>query len=124
MADLALRFNRDMLVLSTSMIQFFANHDFDINSERNYVVLCEPELIDEEYKLESVIGTPCFGEAIFKELYTQMKNGTLYKKKKEVMWMCSGCGHMAMGKEAWDTCPLCGAKQGTVYLKLESLSNM
>lgn len=60
MADLALRFNRDMLVLSTSMTQFFANHDFDINSERNYVVLCEPELIDEEYKLESVIGTPCF----------------------------------------------------------------
>ena len=62
-------------------------------------------------------------EAIFKELYTQMKNGTLYKKPKEVMWVCSGCGHMATGKEAWDTCPLCGAKQGTVCLKLESLCN-
>ena len=63
-------------------------------------------------------------EAIFRELYTQMKNGTLYKKDTEVMWVCSGCGHMAMGKEAWDTCPLCGAKQGTVFLKLESMKNM
>ena len=62
-------------------------------------------------------------EAIFKELYEQMKNGTLYKKKKEVVWTCSACGHMGVGKEAWDTCPLCGAKQGTVCLKLDSLNN-
>ena len=62
-------------------------------------------------------------EAIFKELYSQMKNGTLYKKKKEVTWVCSGCGHTYTGKEAWDTCPLCGAKQGTVLLHLDSLSN-
>ena len=61
-------------------------------------------------------------EAIFKELYTQMKNGTLYKKTKAVKWTCSACGHTATGKEAWDTCPLCGAKQGTVLLKLESLA--
>lgn len=61
-------------------------------------------------------------EAIFRELYDRMKNGTLYKMDSEVTWMCSGCGHMATGKEAWDTCPLCGAKQGTVCLKLNSLS--
>ena len=62
-------------------------------------------------------------EAIFTELYNQMKNGTLYKKDRGVTWMCSGCGHTAVGKEAWETCPLCGAKQGTVCLKLESLNS-
>ena len=62
-------------------------------------------------------------EAIFKELYTQMKNGTLYKKPKEVTWTCSACGYTATGKEAWDTCPLCAAKQGTVCLKLDTLKN-
>lgn len=61
-------------------------------------------------------------EAVFKELYQQMKDGTLYKKKKDVVWTCSACGHMAVGKEAWDTCPLCGAKQGTVLLHLNSLN--
>ena len=61
-------------------------------------------------------------EAIFKELYTQMKDGTLYKKKKEVVWTCSACGHVTVGKECWDTCPLCGAKQGTALLHLNSLN--
>lgn len=63
-------------------------------------------------------------EAIFLELYNQMKNGTLYKRDKEVTWVCSACGHSWKGKEAWDTCPLCGAKQGTVLLKLESMKKM
>ena len=60
-------------------------------------------------------------EAIFKELYKQMKDGSLYKKKKDVVWVCSGCGHTMVGKECWDTCPLCGAKQGTACLHLDSL---
>ena len=61
-------------------------------------------------------------EAVFKELYQQMKDGTLYKKKKEVVWTCSACGHVSVGKECWDTCPLCGAKQGTALLHLVSLT--
>ena len=61
-------------------------------------------------------------EAIFKELYQQMKDGSLYKKKKEVVWTCSACGHVTVGKECWDTCPLCGAKQGTALLHLNSLN--
>ena len=39
-------------------------------------------------------------EAIFTELYNQMKNGTLYKKDREVTWMCSGCGHTAVGRRS------------------------
>lgn len=59
-------------------------------------------------------------EAVFRELYQQMKDGTLYKKETEVVWKCSGCGHTHVGKEAWDICPLCQAKQGMVLLHLQS----
>ena len=59
-------------------------------------------------------------EAIFLELYDQLKNGTLYKKDYDVVWKCSGCGHEYRGKEAWKTCPLCNAKQGFVLLHLVS----
>lgn len=61
-------------------------------------------------------------EAVFKELYQQMKDGALYKKKKEVVWTCSACGHTMVGKECWDTCPLCGAKQGTALPHLTSIT--
>lgn len=49
---------------------------------------------------------------VFKELHSQFKSKKLYKKAKEVAWICPSCGHVSFSKEAWDTCPLCGAKQG------------
>ncbi len=60
MPDIALRFNRDMLVLSTSLDYQLTSQGFDKPSDREYVALCEPELIEEAYKLEAVIETPCF----------------------------------------------------------------
>lgn len=59
MPDLALRFDKDMLVLSTSFDYQLQSQGFTDESDREYVVLCEPELIDEAYKLEKAIGTPC-----------------------------------------------------------------
>lgn len=55
---------------------------------------------------------------LFTELHDQLKNGTMYKRKVPVKWKCSGCGYEATAKEAWDSCPLCEAKQGFVMLHL------
>ena len=49
---------------------------------------------------------------VFQELYNQMKDKSLYKKAKEVAWVCPACGYVSFDKEAWEECPLCGAKQG------------
>ena len=59
-----------------------------------------------------------YHRAIFEELYAQMSSGTLYKKDAEVTWICADCGYMTVGKEAWDECPLCKAKRGSVKLIL------
>ena len=48
---------------------------------------------------------------VFEELYKQMKDKTLYKKAKKVAWICPACGYVSFDKEAWEECPLCGAKQ-------------
>lgn len=55
---------------------------------------------------------------IFEELYTQMRDGTLYKKEQPVTWICADCGYKSTSKEAWDECPLCKAKRGSVKLIL------
>lgn len=55
----------------------------------------------------------------FKQLYTQMKDGSMYKKDKPTKWKCSGCGHEDTLKSAWETCPVCQAKQGCVMIKIE-----
>lgn len=59
MPDIQMRFNKDMLVLSTPLDYQLASQGFE-PSDREYVVLCEPELIEESFKLEKSIGVPCF----------------------------------------------------------------
>ena len=49
---------------------------------------------------------------VFQELYNQMKDKKLYKKAKAVAWICPACGYVSFDKTAWETCPLCQAKQG------------
>lgn len=56
---------------------------------------------------------------LFKDLHTQLKNGTLYKKSKAVKWKCADCGYEYTGKEAFKICPVCQAKQGSVLLILK-----
>ena len=56
---------------------------------------------------------------LFKQLYTQMKNGTMYKREQPVKWKCGDCGFEAVTTQAWEKCPLCQAKQGDVLLKIE-----
>ncbi len=65
-----------------------------------------------------IAGVENCHKMLFEDLHRQMSSGTLYKKNKPVKWKCSGCGYEAEGKEAWDMCPLCKAKQGFVMLKL------
>jgi len=56
--------------------------------------------------------------AIFNYLKTAVKDGTLYKCDKPILWICSQCGYMHVATEAWQTCPLCKASQGYVELHL------
>ena len=55
---------------------------------------------------------------VFQYLYDGVRNGTLYKSEKPILWICSECGYMHVATEAWKTCPLCKAEQGYVDLHL------
>ena len=55
---------------------------------------------------------------VFNYLYESFRNGTLYKRDKPTLWVCSECGYRATTKEAWKVCPLCKAKQGLVQIPL------
>lgn len=63
MPDISLRFNKDMLVLSTPIDYQLKAQGFNTSTDREYVCLCESELIEETYKLEQVLETPCFVSA-------------------------------------------------------------
>ena len=84
-----------------------------------YLRVAREEGFEEIAKLyEDIIQVESCHKKLLKDLYTQLSTGTLYKKTKKVKWKCADCGYEAEGKEAWDECPLCKAKQGSVMLKL------
>ena len=51
---------------------------------------------------------------VFREAYSQMQTGTLYKKGKPIVWRCANCGHIVLAEEAWKVCPVCKKPQGWV----------
>ena len=68
---------------------------------------------------EDVIQVENCHRMLFEQLHCQMKNGTMYKRKKPIKWKCASCGYEATATEAWKECPLCKAPQGAVMLHIE-----
>ena len=87
----------------------------------NLKLAAEDESFEEIATLfDNIIQVESCHRKMFTDIYNQMKSETLYKKAKPVKWKCADCGYEATGKEPWKKCPLCGAEQGKVMLKLSS----
>ena len=82
-------------------------------------IACEEGFPEIAKLFENIAGIENCHMLLFKDLYEQLKNGTLYKKSKPVKWKCSACGYEQTSKEAWKTCPVCLEKQGKVMLILK-----
>ena len=59
MPDIDMRFNKDMLVLSAPIDEVLARQGVDIEKDREFLSLLEPEAVRNAYRLESVAGAQC-----------------------------------------------------------------
>ncbi len=86
-----------------------------------FSITAEKEGFSEIAKLfRDTLEVENYHRQIFEELHQQFISGTLYKKDKPVAWICGDCGYMQISEEAWDECPLCKAKQGSIKLILDA----
>lgn len=84
-----------------------------------YARIAEKEGFEDIAKLYKLVASvESHHENIFKYLTDSVQNGTLYKREQPTLWICSECGYMHVGTEAWKVCPLCKAGQGYVDLHL------
>lgn len=58
-------------------------------------------------------------EERYKKLLKELENGTVFKKDKEVYWVCRKCGYVHYGKEAPEVCPSCGHERAYYQVKCE-----
>ncbi|MCW1304592.1 MAG: ferritin-like domain-containing protein [Candidatus Parvarchaeota archaeon] len=58
-------------------------------------------------------------EERFKKILDNVKAETVFKKEKEVWWVCRECGYVHFGKEPPEKCPSCDHEKSFYQLKCE-----
>ncbi len=63
-------------------------------------------------KFEQVALVEKDHESRFRHLLANIETGLVFSKQEEnAIWVCRNCGHMAVGKDAPQVCPVCGKPQ-------------
>jgi rubrerythrin len=56
-------------------------------------------------------------EERYRKLLENIKDDTVFKKDEEKIWICRNCGHIHIGKEAPERCPVCSHPKAFFELK-------
>ena len=59
-------------------------------------------------------------EERYRKLIGNVENGLVFSRDGDTVWQCIACGHIVVGKQAPDTCPVCGYAQGYFQIKAEN----
>ena len=56
----------------------------------------------------------------YRKLLRNVKEGLVFSRDGDVIWQCSNCGHIVIGKKAPDVCPVCAHPQAYFQIKAEN----
>lgn len=59
-------------------------------------------------------------EERYRKLLSNVENGLVFSKDGDVIWQCSNCGHICIGKQAPEVCPVCNHPQSYFQIKAEN----
>ena len=56
-------------------------------------------------------------EERYRKLLSNVENGLVFSKDGDTIWQCSNCGHICIGKQAPQVCPVCAHPQSYFQVK-------
>lgn len=59
-------------------------------------------------------------EERYRKLLANVEGKLVFSKEGDVMWQCSNCGHIVIGKEAPEVCPVCAHPQAYFQVRAEN----
>jgi len=72
-----------------------------------------------EAQLKAIAKAEEHHEERYKKLLTEVEASTVFKKDKEVVWVCRECGYVHVGKEPPEECPSCKHPQAYYQVQCE-----
>ncbi|MCM1090851.1 MAG: rubrerythrin family protein [Butyrivibrio sp.] len=59
-------------------------------------------------------------EERYRKLLANVENGLVFSKDGDTIWQCANCGHICIGKQAPEVCPVCSHPQSYFQVKAEN----
>lgn len=59
-------------------------------------------------------------EERYKKLLANIEGGIVFSRDQEMIWQCSNCGHIVIGKKAPAVCPVCDHPQSYFQIKADN----
>lgn len=59
-------------------------------------------------------------EERYRKLLENVKDGLVFSKDNDVIWVCANCGHVVIGKKAPAVCPVCAHPKAYFQIKAEN----
>ncbi|MBR3105822.1 MAG: rubrerythrin family protein [Clostridia bacterium] len=59
-------------------------------------------------------------EERYRKLLANVEGGLVFSKDGDMIWQCSNCGHIVVGKQAPEVCPVCAHPQAYFQIKAEN----
>ena len=59
-------------------------------------------------------------EERYRKLLNNIEGGLVFSREGDVIWQCSNCGHIHIGKQAPEVCPVCNHPQSYFQIKAEN----
>lgn len=71
-------------------------------------------------KFEMVAAVEKEHEERYRKLISNIKEGLVFSRQGETVWICANCGHIVIGKKAPEVCPVCDHPQAFFEIKAEN----
>ena len=59
-------------------------------------------------------------EERYRKLLANVEGGLVFSREGDTIWQCSNCGHIVIGKQAPEVCPICAHPQAYFEIKAEN----
>ncbi len=59
-------------------------------------------------------------EERYRKLLANVEGGLVFSRDGDCIWQCSNCGHIVVGKQAPEVCPVCAHPQAYFQIKAEN----
>ena len=59
-------------------------------------------------------------EERYRKLLSNIKDGIVFSRDNDMIWQCSNCGHIVIGKKAPEMCPVCAHPKS--YFQIEAVN--